>query len=369
MSGVTCVLKTGTQGSGKTASAVSELLDLVESWGDDSELKRPVYVHGVRDLTVEHFTLPVYPVGRPGQDYRKNDRTGQPEEPVYVDWSRVPDGAHVLIDEAQKLFPARSLNAPVPDHVKWFELSRQVGSTVVLMSQAPTSIDVEVRKRCGLHQHYVHLWGRLRSVREWADGVSTSLKAPTTTRVWVVPSSVFGAYKSANVHSKGAVARLPVWVVVPVAALVLAVWAVPSAYRALSGAMGGRGVVAPVAAASGPSAVRAASAELPVPSVVDGASGVASSRGDGGVAACMSMGGRCQCISFDGYRLDLPHAECVQSSREYGYRIPYPTRPPVGEVAASGVVLASAGQGSPDSAGAVVGRAMRDLGAVAVGGK
>jgi len=365
VSGVTCVLKTGTQGSGKTASAVSELLDMVESWGDDSELKRPVYVHGVRDLAVEHFTLPVYPVGRPGQDYRKNDRTGQPEESVYVDWSQVPDGAHVLIDEAQKLFPPRSLNAPVPDHVKWFELSRQVGSTVVLLSQAPTSIDVEVRKRCGLHQHYVHLWGRLRSVREWADGVSTSLKAPTTTRVWVVPSSVFGAYKSANVHSKGAVARLPVWVVVPVAALVLAVWAVPSAYRALGGAMGGGGLAArPGVGASAPAA-----AAPPVLVAASSASPVAAASAPSPVAACMSMGERCECIDAAGFRVELPRSECVQSAREYGYRIPYPTRPPVGEVAASGVVLASAGQGSPDSAGAAVGRAMRDLGAVAVGGK
>lgn len=365
MSGAVCVLKTGTGGSGKTSSAVAELLDLVESWGDDPALKRPIYVHGVRELTIEHFTLPVYSLARRGQPYKPDDRTGQPAEPVYVEWSEVPEGAHVLIDEAHLLFPPRALNAPVPAHVAWFATARHLGCTVVLMTQRATSIDIEVRARCGLHQHYVTAMGPLRYVREWADGVSTSGKSPDTARAWVVPRRVHGMYRSANLHTKGAASKLPVWLVVPVGAVLLGIWAVPSAYRALGGAMGGGGLAArPGVGASAPAA-----AAPPVLVAAASASPVAAASAPSPVAACMSMGERCECIDAAGFRVELPRSECVQSAREYGYRIPYPTRPPVGEVAASGVVLASAGQGSPDSAGAAVGRAMRDLGAVAVGGK
>lgn len=370
MSGASVTLKTGVQGSGKTLSAVAELRDLLAKWEKNPEEKRPVFVHGIRGIQLDHAELPVYPVrGRPGDPYQKN-RVGQPSEPVAVDWEAVPQGAHVIIDEAQYLFPPRATNAAVPAHVAWFAMSRQEGCTVVLMTQAPTSIDIDVRKRCGLHQHYSALYFSTSSVREWSNRVSPTCKDPDTSRVWKHDKAAYALYTSASIHTQGAKPRVPWWVVVPIVGLLVGVVALPFAFKTMKGVMTGKGLSAesvpspapaarpggmfggqsvpglPGLPASGPVAVAASAPAEPASSAVLG---------------CIFMQGKCRCIGSDGFAVVVARALCVESSREYSGLIPYPVKPQVRQVdyALSSSLPASAPH--PETAARAVDSALANL--------
>lgn len=332
MSGASVTLKTGVQGSGKTLSAVAELRDLLAKWEKNPEDRRPVFVHGIRGLHIDHAELPIYPVrGRPGDPYQKN-RVGQPSEPVAVDWEAVPQGAHVIIDEAQYLFPPRANNAPVPAHVAWFAMSRQEGCTVVLITQAPTSIDVEVRKRCGLHQHYSALYWSTSSVREWANQVSTTLKGPDTSRVWRHDKSAFDLYTSASVHTKGATPKVPWWVLVPIVGVVVGVFALPVAVKSLGGVMTGKGLSSAPAPAGAHSA-SAPSSPVGFPFAVSASAPVFAASVPAVFASapvevlgCLYMRGQCRCVGSDGVVMQVSRQQCVESSREYTSLIPYPVK-------------------------------------------
>lgn len=337
MSDASYVLVTGVNGAGKTLMTVAEVADMAKSWAADPSKSRPLYVHGIRDLSLEHTPLPLYPLkGKPGDDYRRTT-LGQPAEPVAVDWPSVEQGALVVIDEAQKLFPSRAVGSPIPEHVRWFEDGRQLGITVILITQNPTSVDVEIRKRCGLHRHYDKRPFGMVSVREWTGHVQTSMKGgDPTVRVLRVRKDVFGLYSSALQHGEKIKQRFPLWALIPLAGVALGVVAVPALFGTMGNAMSGKGLASrPVAAAPGASAVPVAlpvSASAAVLAAAPPASAASAPLG------CISMGPRCLCVDQAGRSLLVDVKVCRESASGYTALMPYPVRPDPPAASASGAL-------------------------------
>lgn len=252
-------LRTGVPGSGKTLSLVAELLRQFERDGKADKPPRPVFVHGIPDLALPCLPLPVYaPV--------INTKAGavQVRNALEVDWSVVPDGAHVVIDEAQHLFPPRGAGAAVPGYVAFLNTHRHRGIDIELISQHPRLLDQAVRKLVGRHMHYRRLFGGGRHVvYEW-DSCSESLAgyATATKTIREFPKRAFAAYKSAELHTKPKAAK-PLWLAVPVLALVGLAAVGPTAWGVMSGAMSGKGVGSDAGKAADVPALAASSGGMP----------------------------------------------------------------------------------------------------------
>jgi zona occludens toxin len=329
MAGAAITLKTGIPGSGKTLSAVEEIAAMQRAWEKDPSKYRPIYVHGIRGLTLDHQVLPVYPVrGQPGDDYSK-DVLGQPAEPVYVDWSNVADGAVVLIDEAQKIFRPRAAVSAVPVHVAWFETARQNDVLVILMTQAPTSIDHEIRKRVGKHQHYKALPLSRSIVYEWFNECSTTLnyRSAVSKTIWKYPRNAYAWYQSAQGHSGGAGFKFPMWAYIPLVFVAAGVFAVPYAWNKWRHSS----MVAPhvvQSAASEPALVIATTLPPAASAPADAASTPIAAASAPTLGGCMHMGDRCLCIDSVGHVApEITGDACRKAASEYGAAIPYPSSP------------------------------------------
>jgi len=184
-------LITGTPGAGKTAYAVSELRELLEKH------PRPVVVMGIPELTLPHEVAP------PVEEWVK--RIPSPEDPTVIECEfTFPEGALVIIDEAQKIFRPRGTGSKVPDHVAAFEKHRHRGLDFWLITQHPNLLDTNVRRLVGKHIHLRGHWAG-RELIEWAeasDPESRSDRAVGVRQRYKLPASAFRLYKSASLHVK-----------------------------------------------------------------------------------------------------------------------------------------------------------------------
>ncbi len=222
-------LRSGIPGSGKTASMVLSLFQLQESWGANPENGRPVFVHNIKDLALPHALLPLV-------------MATSISKPV-PDWAAVPDGALVIIDECQDLFPPRSAQSAAPAHISWFNTHRHRGIDIWLSTQHPKLIDFSLRAIVGKHLHFRRLFGGNRSMcYEW-DGCSDNLSGmkDAVMSYFPFPKKIYKFYKSAEIHTKQSF-RLPRWLLIPLAGLVLGVFLIPNAFNVLTGSIGGHGL-------------------------------------------------------------------------------------------------------------------------------
>lgn len=177
-------LFTGLPGHGKTLYVVSKLLEMRAQ--DDA---RPLYVHGIRGLTVDHVDLP---------DGR--------------DWASCPDGSLIVIDEAQSAFPTRGSGTP-PAHVAELAKHRHRGLDLWLISQHPGNIDSFIRERLiEEHVHVMRIFGSESAmVYRWtecqSDPRSMSARSAALASPWKYPKGSYAAYSSAVMHT--AKSRLP----------------------------------------------------------------------------------------------------------------------------------------------------------------
>ncbi len=72
-------------------------------------------------------------------------------EPAH--WYQLPDGAVIVIDECQKVFPPRAATSRPPQHAAAFAEHRHRGHDVILITQDPKDIDAYVRRKVGRHIH------------------------------------------------------------------------------------------------------------------------------------------------------------------------------------------------------------------------
>src|SRR3989338_481425 len=218
-------LRTGIPGSGKTLSMVQMLAKLLARWESKPDEVRPIFVHGIPDLALSHSSLPV------GQFQSKSTNPI-----IWVpDWEALPEGALVIIDEAQGFFPPRSSQSTPPPYVAWLNTHRHKGIDLWLTTQHPKLIDTAVRALVGKHQHYRRLFGGARSAVYEFDGCNDSLSnlGSAVISYYPYPKQVYKWYKSAETHTKQSF-RLPKWIIIPVLGVVLGIFAIPKAYTVLS---------------------------------------------------------------------------------------------------------------------------------------
>ena len=323
-------LKTGVPGSGKTLSAVKELYDALRKSPD-----RVVFVHGVKDLVLPHRKLPVR-VLQGGQKIERREVVladgtvdllsvvVEEEDPgsVYeVDWSQVPDGALILIDEAQRVFPMRGAGQKVPAHVSFLNTHRHRGIDIWVITQHPKLIDNAVRRLVGKHQHYRRMFGGQRAVvYEW-DQCSDGLQFSSATKgAFLYPKSVYALYKSAEVHNKQKFSY-PVWLAIPLIAIPAGIFFVPKAIEVLHGTSNGKpltpgqtaGPKSGSAGASAPGLAVADSSHVAKPQAT---------RREGWIDApdiqgCMAVGDKCSCIGKEGRPVKIALSMCKISASSF----------------------------------------------------
>jgi hypothetical protein len=133
---------TGTPGAGKTMCLVAEAI------GRGETEKRPVYVSGIPGLA----------------------GSGIFELPDAADWMSVPDGSIVVIDEAQRVFPARLAKVEVPACIRAMETHRHRGIDIYIATQSVSMLDVHLRRLGNVHRHLVRVFGlRASTVYEWDE--------------------------------------------------------------------------------------------------------------------------------------------------------------------------------------------------------
>lgn len=350
-------LKTGVPGSGKTLTLVDELRKACQA-----EAPRATYVHGIPDLALPVLPLPVY---APVQQTKQGQ--AQVRNTLEVEWSVVPDGALVVIDEAQHLFPVRGAGSAVPGYVSWLNTHRHRGIDIVLITQHPRLIDSAVRKLVGKHQHYRRLWGGQRHVcYEW-DHCSEALTSMETAQksVHEFPKRAFSAYKSAEVHTKQKFSK-PLWLLVPVLALVGAVFVGPKAFEVLSGSMSGKGIgagqaEAPASAPGAPGApikpgmtpaqALAAGVTSALPSAAPDPRVKVAATFPAALGGCWITPGACQCVTNETPPRILRDLGELCADVANGRLAPDPSRPkPARAEEAPPVVVAAALPPPPPSA-------------------
>ncbi len=178
-------LYTGVPGAGKTLYAVSNLVKR-KDFKD-----RPIFVDGIKDLDHDKINYFDIPEGESIQTWPK--------------WA--PPGAIIVVDECQRIFRPRPSGSKVPDYVSELETHRHRGLDFILITQHPRLIDVHLR---GLIEHHTHLGKTnlgLRRKMEWTTGGAKDPESRANIRealisVYRLDKSVYGLYKSAEVHTK-----------------------------------------------------------------------------------------------------------------------------------------------------------------------
>lgn len=177
---MTVSVVTGKPGHGKTLYAVTKIAALAK------EQNRQVYYNGIADLTL---------------DWQQIDDATQWHNPAIV-----PDGAIVVIDEAQRIFPPRSTGSRVPPHVQPFDTHRHRGLDIYLITQDPMLIDSFARNLAGEHLHVYRPFGTQQAtVYRWEHVVDPDSRTEKGLAVdksfFRYPQESFGLYKSATVHT------------------------------------------------------------------------------------------------------------------------------------------------------------------------
>jgi len=145
-------------------------------------------------------------------------------------WFTAPPGSIVIIDECQRVFRPRSISKDVPEFVSKLETHRHDGIDLFLITQHPMLADSAIRRLTGNHRHIVRRFGMESStIHQW-DVVKDQPEKPATRldsnkTVWSFDKSVYGLYKSAEVHTvkRSIPKRLFLVFMIPVA-LVIAGW-------------------------------------------------------------------------------------------------------------------------------------------------
>lgn len=168
-------LVTGLPGSAKTLFTIADVKARAE------RENRQVFYHGIPELTLDW---------QPLADAK--------------DWASVPPNSIVVLDEAQKTFRNRSLGTQPPQFVTDLETHRHLGIDIIMITQHPSLIDPAVRRLAGRHRHMVRIWGMEAStVHRW-DSVKDNCdksRADSEKTKWAFDKSLYGVYKSAEVHT------------------------------------------------------------------------------------------------------------------------------------------------------------------------
>jgi hypothetical protein len=193
---------TGVPGMGKTALLVQMLLA-----NDKASNARPVFVMGIPDLKIEHVKAP------PVQEW--TEQRPDPDDPtLMLDYFTFPPNSYLILDEAQRVYRPRSAGTKVPPYVAALETHRHTGLDIILLTQKPNLVNVNVRHLCGRH---IHIRDTIlgRKLYEWPEYNDTDNKAnleAAAKRAFKPPKESFKYYKSSEMHTKQARRFHQVWI-------------------------------------------------------------------------------------------------------------------------------------------------------------
>lgn len=173
-------LLTGLPGNGKSLFS----LWYIKNKADKEN--RPVFYHGISNLQV--------PSAMPWTEFKAEE------------WYDLPEGAIILIDEAQFVFPRKPNGAQLPAHYEKLAVHRHKGFDIFIITQHPSLIDNFVRKLVGQHFHSVRKFGMERAtIYEWsatsAAPENAASQKSAITLAWPFAKEVYTWYKSAEVHT------------------------------------------------------------------------------------------------------------------------------------------------------------------------
>ncbi|MFA8631094.1 zonular occludens toxin domain-containing protein [Xanthomonas campestris pv. campestris] len=195
-------LYTGQPGNGKTALMMERLVE------ESKRAERPIFAAGISGLqdglatTLEDARQ--WNAVKAGEVCTCNDTSVQAECTAHV----VPNGSLIFVDEAWKWFGHLhdATRQQTPLHVLQLAEHRHRGLDFVWTTQQPNQLYPFVRGLIGAHTHVVRRFGtKMIDVFRWGElneEIKSSAKrdlAQRTTRL--LPSAIFGAYKSAEVHT------------------------------------------------------------------------------------------------------------------------------------------------------------------------
>jgi zona occludens toxin len=184
-------LITGIPGMGKTALLVQMLLEY------EKAAERPLFVMGIPSLGIEHIVAP------PVSEWTEM-RQSPEDETLDLAYFTFPPNSILIVDEAQRVYRPRASSSKVPAYVAALETHRHTGLDIILLTQKPKLLDVNVRELVGRHIHIRSgLMGRY--LFEWphiADGESRLDRSDAAKRKFSPPKVAFTKYKSAEVHTK-----------------------------------------------------------------------------------------------------------------------------------------------------------------------
>lgn len=179
-------LITGVPGSGKTLYCVDQILTPLSNENDklqkDGKPTRPIFVDGIPDLILPHELAP---------------------DPL--EWPKwAPEGAHIFIDEVQRIWRPEAAGRAIPDSIAQLETHRHKGLDFTIMTQHPSLIHSNVRRLVGRHIHVrrTPLGVYVYEYPECMNSPDTAYKNALTKVRWPHPKRSFGAYKSASIHQK-----------------------------------------------------------------------------------------------------------------------------------------------------------------------
>jgi len=310
-------LITGVPGSGKTLYAVSTLVQKLASEyieKDGVQVPRRVVVDGIPNLVIPHDLMA--PGLEDGNGGLKPQETGDGLW-NWMDWCR--PGDVIVVDEVQRWWRPRGMGTKPPKEISALETHRHKGVDFVIITQNPMLIDQNVRRLVGRHQHIRRILGMARAiVYDW-DGCSVDVHRikTATTSYFGYPKSAYALYKSSELHTKQK-QKIPLWIGLPIVALVAGVFVAPKAFSTLSGAATGKGVSsAPAPSASPPKLSELAiavppmpTASAPVPPLDLGPSPVQSIA----ISGCIVVADRCGCMDMRGEPVEVPAAVCSERS-------------------------------------------------------
>lgn len=202
---MTIELQTGLPGACKTLYTLDRVEALRKQTG------RPVFYHGIN----------IYPDKL--TEWQKLD------DPK--DWHKCPPEAIVIIDEAQRLFRPRPNGSKVEEYEEMLETHRHGGIDLILLTQRPRLVAVNVRELVGRHLHAHRTFGMQRSmIYQWSEcKMNTQSRQDADSKtMYRFNKEVFTWYKSAEAHTMKASIPFKVWVLlsllVMIPALVGYVW-------------------------------------------------------------------------------------------------------------------------------------------------
>lgn len=181
-------LYTGKPGTSKTSHALDTVLHDPRFATEGGTSRRPVYYRGIRDLS-------------PDLGWHELSDTEVEHWPEHL-----PDGAVLIVDEAQQIWPVRPASRPVPPGLTALETHRHHGWDIIFISQDPSLLDTHARKICNEQFHFSRPFGAPFVIQYHSGSgyVNPSSKSELSSCVQTkkkLPKRVWGLYKSAEVHT------------------------------------------------------------------------------------------------------------------------------------------------------------------------